>query len=150
MTTNPAPVLTPLAAPTTLLPGVTRHGTPAPTHRPRPVTVEPSTRFTAVSLAPATATRFGTPAAVQPVPSPVTLPRAAYEVSAWSLVAVAAAVLTLFVWPLALVSGGLGVVAIARERHLGSNQVGYGIAALGVALAARLAMRTFETYGPLF
>ena len=49
-----------------------------------------------------------------------------------------------------MVSGGLGAVAILRERHLGSNQVGYGIAAVGVAFAARLAMRTFETYGPLF
>lgn len=132
---------------------------PAPVPSPGPrfaAAPAPDPRFAQV---PAPDARFGpattpwsdpTTPAPRPTPAGPSTPHQGVELSAWSLAAVAVALATLFVWVLALPCGLLGAVAIARERHNGTMKIGFGIAALVVAFLARVAMRTFESWGPFF
>lgn len=59
----------------------------------------------------------------------------------WSVAAVFLAVLTLVLWGLSLLTGLVGVAAIAREKRQGTGQVLFGALAVGAAVAGRLLAR---------
>jgi hypothetical protein len=80
---------------------------------------------------------------------PVALRARGIGCSWWSVAAVFVGVLTLVVWPLALLSGLIGLAAILRERRQGTNRVGFGGFAIAVALVARLGMRAFDVWTPV-
>jgi hypothetical protein len=136
-----------------------------------PAAVAPVTATApAAPAAPVTATAAATPAPIAAYAAPTTLlpgrsgPAAQSAVAAsrpvdlrargigcswWSVAAVFVGVLTVVVWPLALLSGLVGLAAILREKRQGTNQVYYGAFAMVVALVARLGMRAFDVYSPI-
>lgn len=117
---------------------------------------DPATRYGAtVGPAGAPVTRFGAVAVGPPGSVPATgRPSAPAPVertlSAWSIVAVVVAALTLVLWFLCLPCGLLGAAAVAREKKTGTGTTVLGFAAVVVAVGARLCMRVFETGSPLF